>query len=170
MKCTELSYTWEAVSCADTQELSSIFWKPKVHYRVHKSHPLVPILSYIDPVHNTPSHLTSIYLILSAQLRIGLPNGLFSSVFPTNILHAFLSSPIRATWPTVPILLAKNRSYEALHYAAFSNLLSLHIFSVEIFSSASCSQTPSVYVPPIMSETKFHAHKESQPELQLCVF
>jgi hypothetical protein len=31
---------------------------------------------------------------------------------------------------------------------------------VQIFSSAPCSQTPSVYVHPLMLETKFRAHTE----------
>jgi hypothetical protein len=79
---TELNPFWEAANCAATQELPSILWNPKVHYRVHKSPPLVPILSQIDSVYTIPFYLRSI-LILSTHLRLPLPSGLFPSGFPT---------------------------------------------------------------------------------------
>jgi hypothetical protein len=94
----ELFPSRESTSCAVTKEFSNILWNRKVHYSVHKSPPLVLVLIQINPVHIIQSYLRSI-LIVSTCLRLGLPSGPFHSGSHTNILYAFLSSPIRDSCP-----------------------------------------------------------------------
>jgi hypothetical protein len=50
-------------------------------------------------------------------------------------------------------------------YAVLSNLVSLHSSMVTIFSSAPSPQNPAVYVPPLISETKFDPHIDQQAKL-----
>jgi len=101
----ELSPSWEATQFAASQGIPLILWNPKVHYRMHNNLPPVPILSQNNPVY-TPRHTSwKSILILSTHLRLGLPNGLFPSGFPTEPLYTTLLSPVRATCPTHPVLL-----------------------------------------------------------------
>jgi len=53
---TEQSPSCKANQFAANQEILHILWKPKVHYRLHKYPPTVPILSQLDPVHTTTYH------------------------------------------------------------------------------------------------------------------
>ena len=46
----EQSPSWGANRFSDSQEITRIFWNPKVHHRVHNNPPRVPILSQIHPV------------------------------------------------------------------------------------------------------------------------
>jgi hypothetical protein len=96
----ELSLPWEEDSWAATQQFLRISRSPKAHYRVHKSPPLVPILSQINPPHTTPSYLSTINFTFIIHLYLGFPSDLFPSGFPTKILYAFLFLFIRATCPT----------------------------------------------------------------------
>jgi hypothetical protein len=87
---TELSPSWGAANCAATQELPSTSWYPKVQDRVHKSPPLVPILSHVNPIHTIPSYLTKIHFNI-----VHPPTGVRGSVVGWGTMLQAGRSPVR---------------------------------------------------------------------------
>jgi hypothetical protein len=72
------------------QEFLDVLWSPQVHYCVHKSPPLVPILSQMNPMQNTSSYFSEIHLhiILPSMSRSSQLSR--SLCFPTKTLYALL--------------------------------------------------------------------------------
>jgi len=68
--------------------ISRLSWNPKFHYRVYKGTPLIPILNYMNPVHNLPNYF------FKGHPNIFLRSTLF---FPsrslTKTLHALPITP-----------------------------------------------------------------------------
>jgi hypothetical protein len=79
--------SWEAASRSSTQEFLEMLSNPKVHYRVHRSPPLVPILSQLNPFLTT-SYFSEVYFNIILLVA--------SSDDPTKTLYAFFS-PMHAT-------------------------------------------------------------------------
>ena len=145
----EQSPPWEANRFPASQEIPHILWNTKVHYRIHKCPPPVPILSQLGPDHTPTSHFLKIHLNINSHLRLGLPSGSFPSGFPIKTLYTLPFYPLRATCPANLILLdfitwtIKDEKYRSLssslcsflHSPVTSSLLSPNILLNTLFSN-----------------------------------
>ena len=136
-------------------------------------------LSWASLIQSMPQHTTAwrSILILSSHLHLGLPGSFFPSGFPTKTLYTPLLSHINATCPDHLILLdlvaqtILGEEYRLLS-SPLCSLFPLPCYLIpwaQTFSSTLYSQTPSTYIPPSMSATKFHTHTKPQAKL-FCVY
>ena len=96
----------EANRFSASQEIPYILWTPKVHYRIHKYPPTVPILSQLDPIHTSKSQFLKIQFNIILPSTPGSPKWSLSHRLPQqNPVYSSFLSPISATCPAHLFLL-----------------------------------------------------------------
>jgi hypothetical protein len=124
---------------------------------------------YPEPARSTPySHSWWSRLILYSHLRLGLPNSLFPSGFPTKILYTPLLSPIWATCLAHLIRLdfitqiISGEQYRSLSYSLCSflhSLLNSSLLGPNIFLSTLFSNTFNLRSSLDVSDKVTHPYK-----------
>jgi hypothetical protein len=89
----EQSPSWDASDTLSYSKNSTLLWNPKVHYRVHKSPPTVPILSQIIPIRIRQPYFFNTFLLSTPRS----PEWSLPFRLPNQNLYSFLNYPMRAT-------------------------------------------------------------------------
>ena len=92
----EQSPSGEVNRFSASQEIRHILWNSKVHFRIRKCRPPVPILSQLDPVHALTTFFLKIHLNIIVPSTPESPQWSLS-LFPTKTLYTPFVLPIRAT-------------------------------------------------------------------------
>jgi hypothetical protein len=127
-----------------------LLWKPQVQYRVHKTSPLVHLLSQMKPVHYFRNIHSNIIFPSTPYVFRAVSSLQVSRQKCTN----FLSLPRVLHAPPIPWLDYPNNVWWSVQVM---RLLIMHLPQLPTTSSPlspyillNCSQTPSIYAPLLM--------------------
>jgi hypothetical protein len=124
-------------------------------------------LSWTRWIQYIPPHYICVRSILILSYHLRLVVSLLLSFQPKSYAH---SSSLLCVLPDHSnYLRAKGVTYQVPHYASFSSLLLFHLSWVQIFSSAPCSQTRSVYVLSLMSDKVRRSYKIKGKNIVFCI-
>jgi len=161
------SLYWEAYSRRAGQEIPRILWNPKVHYCLHKSSQLISSLRQMNPVNTYPTCFSkSPFNAILSSMPLSSNWSLPFTFSNQNFVYIFYI-PVRATCPNHLIFLylitltVFGKAYK-LRSSSLCNLLRPPAISSllgPVSSSAPCSQTPEIYVLPLVWETKYHNNR-----------
>ena len=141
----EQSPSWETNRFAVSQKILRILWNPKVHYRIHKRPPPVPILSQLEPVHNPTSHFLKIHLNIILPSTPGSPQWSLSFRFPTKTLY---TTPPHTCYMPRP-------SHSSQFYQPHNTGWGVHIINFSLRSFLHSPATLTLLGPNILLSTIF---------------
>jgi len=147
----EQSPSWEAVASSAGLEIPGLLWKPDIHYRIHKSHPLVPIMNQIRSAHVLPSYWLKIHFnsILPPTPRASQWS--LSFWFPNQKFCVHFFSSIRTTCPFYLVFLDWITSMVFGEESNSCGSLLCNFFSIP-FVSPFCAQ---IYFPCTLFSNTF---------------
>ena len=145
----EQSPSSEANNCSASQKIPRILWNPKVHNRIHKCLPPVPIVSQINPIHTSSFHFFKTHFNIinpftarsqkwSLSLRSPHQNPVYTSPLPHSatcpayliLLHMITRTIFGEQYRSLSSLL-----YSFLHSLVISSLLGPNILLNTLFSN-----------------------------------
>ena len=172
----EQSPSWEANQFSASQEIPCTLWNLKVHHRIHKCPPPVPILGQLNPVYTPTSHFLKIHLNIILPSTPRSPKQSLFLRFPYQN-PVCLSSPLSCMSHTshysrfyLPTILGEEyRSLSSSLCSVLHDPITLSLWGPNILLSTLFSNTLSLHCALNVSDQVSHPYKTTSKILVLYI-